>query len=45
MLGALRAEVAPVREDRFLAPDLEKAAELVRMGELVRAAGIEGVTP
>ena len=45
VLGALRAEVPPVKEDRFLAPDLEKAAELVRMGELVRAAGIEGVTP
>ena len=45
VLGALRAEVAPVRVDRFLAPDLETAARMVREGALVRAAGIEGVTP
>jgi hypothetical protein len=28
-----------MEEDRFVAPDLERARELVRSGELVRAAG------
>lgn len=45
VLDALRAEVAALREDRFLAPDLERAAAMIRAGTLVRAAGIEGVEP
>ncbi|MFC3087260.1 histidine ammonia-lyase [Tabrizicola soli] len=45
VLTALRAEVPPVQQDRFLAPDLERAAELVRNGALIRAAGIDGVAP
>lgn len=35
----LRTRVAPLDGDRFLAPDLEAAAEMVRRGELAAAAG------
>ena len=35
--GALRAHVAPLEGDRYLQPDLEAAAELIRSGELVAA--------
>ncbi len=35
----LRADVPPLGEDRFLAPDLETAAGLVREGALVAASG------
>ncbi|MEZ5649542.1 MAG: histidine ammonia-lyase [Burkholderiaceae bacterium] len=35
-IARLRADVAPLSADRFLAPDLEAAAQLVRSGELVR---------
>ncbi|MAU52677.1 MAG: histidine ammonia-lyase [Roseovarius sp.] len=45
VLVALRAEVAPLGADRFLAPDLERAAGMIRSGALIRAAGIEGVRP
>ena len=45
VLAALRAEVAPLGADRFLAPDLERAAGMIRSGALIRAAGIEGVRP
>lgn len=45
VMAALRAEVAAVREDRFLAPDLARAAELIRTGALIRAAGLQGVCP
>lgn len=37
-IARLRRDVAPLREDRFLAPDLETAARLVRDGALVEAA-------
>ncbi|MBA3325533.1 MAG: histidine ammonia-lyase, partial [Rhodobacteraceae bacterium] len=40
-IARLRVEVAALGEDRFLAPDLEAAAELVRSGALLAAAGIE----
>ncbi|HRO12488.1 MAG TPA: histidine ammonia-lyase [Amaricoccus sp.] len=40
-LAALRARVAPMGQDRYLAPDLEAARELVEMGALARAAGVE----
>lgn len=39
-LARLRKAVPAVTEDRFLAPDLEAAAELVRGGALVEAAGL-----
>ncbi len=39
VLRRIRREVPFVAEDRFLAPDLLSAEELVRNGELVRAAG------
>jgi len=44
-LAALRAEVAALAADRFLAPDLERAAGMIRSGTLIAAAGIEGVRP
>ncbi len=37
----LRAEVAPIAEDRYLAPDLEAAAALVSGGDLVTVSGLE----
>jgi histidine ammonia-lyase len=40
VLARLRAEVPALAEDRFLAPDLEAAAALVRSGALAGAAGI-----
>ncbi len=36
----LRRDVPALAEDRYLAPDLEGAAALIRTGEIVRAAGI-----
>jgi histidine ammonia-lyase len=39
-LARLRADVAPLGEDRYLAPDLEAAARLVASGALAQAAGI-----
>jgi histidine ammonia-lyase len=44
-IAELRAEVAPLGADRFLAPDLERAAEMIRSGALISAAGLEGVRP
>lgn len=34
-----RAKVAHLTDDRLLAPDIAAAAELVRLGSLVEAAG------
>lgn len=39
-LARLRADVATLGEDRYLAPDLETAARLVASGALAQAAGI-----
>ena len=39
-IARLRAEVATLGEDRYLAPDLETAARLVATGDLAQAAGI-----
>jgi histidine ammonia-lyase len=39
VIARLRADVPPLGEDRFLAPDLEAAAQLVRSGALVAASG------
>lgn len=41
VLAALRAEVAKLGMDRYLAPDIETAARLVASGALARVAGIE----
>lgn len=40
VVARLRVEAAPLREDRFLAPDLGVAARLVASGELAAAAGL-----
>jgi histidine ammonia-lyase len=39
VLKTIRREVSFMKKDRFLAPDLRRAEELVRTGELVQAAG------
>jgi len=39
VLEVVRAEVPPLQNDRFLAPDLEKAAILIRNGKLIKEAG------
>jgi histidine ammonia-lyase len=39
-LARLRAAVPALAEDRFLAPDLEAAASLVRDGALLAACGV-----
>ncbi|MFN4201532.1 MAG: histidine ammonia-lyase [Tabrizicola sp.] len=38
-LAALRAEIPPLTDDRFLAPDLARAADLVAQGAMSAAAG------
>jgi histidine ammonia-lyase len=38
VVGRIRQEVPFIESDRFLAPDLREARELVRTGELVRSA-------
>jgi histidine ammonia-lyase len=40
VLARLRAEVPALREDRFLAPDLEAAGRLIASGALAEAAGV-----
>ncbi|WP_095589006.1 histidine ammonia-lyase [Actibacterium ureilyticum] len=40
-IAALRARVPALGADRFLAPDLQAAADLVRQDALARAAGVE----
>src|ERR687885_399088 len=39
VLKRIRRDIAFMKKDRFLAPDLRKAEELVRTGELARSAG------
>jgi histidine ammonia-lyase len=41
VVARLRQDVATLGEDRYLAPDIEAAARLVRSGEIARAAGID----
>jgi len=41
VMACLRAEVAPIGEDRYLAPDLEAAAMLVSSGDLVTVSGLD----
>ena len=40
-LAALRAEIAPLTDDRYLAPDLASAASLVAEGALSNASGTD----
>ncbi|MDF1728850.1 MAG: aromatic amino acid lyase, partial [Sulfitobacter sp.] len=40
-IACLREEVAPLAEDRYLAPDLEAAAALVAEGSLAGACGVD----
>ncbi|MBS8274007.1 histidine ammonia-lyase [Thalassospira tepidiphila] len=42
VLKSVRADIPTVKEDRYMAPDLAKAAELVSQGTLVAAAKISG---
>ena len=44
VIARLRRDVPPLEGDRYLAPDLERAAGLVTSGELVRAAGLTSLT-
>jgi len=41
VLALIRARIAPLTEDRYLAPDLAAATELVLSGALGRAAGVD----
>lgn len=41
VVARLRKDVPELKEDRYLAPDLEAAAGLVRSGALTQAAGLE----
>jgi histidine ammonia-lyase len=43
--GCLRERVAVLAADRFLAPDLRQAKDLVSLGELVRAARLADALP
>lgn len=37
----VRKDVATLDEDRYLAPDLERAAQMVAEGEITRAASLD----
>jgi histidine ammonia-lyase len=41
VIARLRADVPALADDRFMAPDLEAAAVLVRSGALIAAAGAD----
>jgi histidine ammonia-lyase len=41
VVARVREEVATLEEDRYLAPDLERAARMVARGEITRAAACE----
>ena len=41
VLALIRAKIAPLTEDRYLAPDLAAATELVLSGALGKAAGLD----
>ena len=40
VLACIRAEIAPLGQDRYMAPDLAAAARLVASGALIAAAGL-----
>jgi histidine ammonia-lyase len=41
VIARLRRDVSTLGEDRYLAPDLERAARLVSSGEIANAANIK----
>jgi len=41
VLALLRERIAPLTEDRYLAPDLAAATELVLSGAIGKAAGLD----
>lgn len=41
VMATLRAEIPPLAEDRYLAPEIEKASAIIRQGCIAVAAGIE----
>ena len=41
VIDCLRAQVPALADDRVLAPDIARAAELVRGGDVIRAAGVD----
>ena len=41
MVKRVRKDVATLDEDRYLAPDLERAARMVAEGEITRAAALD----
>ncbi len=41
VLALLRGQIAPLTEDRYLAPDLAAATELVLSGAVGAAAGLD----
>jgi len=43
VVDRLRAAVPPLEEDRYMAPDIEAAADLARQGAMVDAAGPDGM--
>ncbi|MEX5562793.1 histidine ammonia-lyase [Pseudophaeobacter sp. 1A16562] len=43
VLQALRAEIPPLAEDRYLAPEIEAASAMIRSGDIARAVGTEVV--
>ncbi|WP_343078850.1 histidine ammonia-lyase [Ostreiculturibacter nitratireducens] len=42
VVARLREDIPPLAEDRYLAPELARAAELIETGALVSAAGLSG---
>ena len=41
VLSAVRKEIKPMNKDRFISPDLERAATLVRNGTVLISAGLK----
>ena len=41
VVARVRQDVETLGEDRYLAPDLEQAAEMIASGDIVSAAGID----
>ncbi|MDE4172989.1 histidine ammonia-lyase [Phaeobacter sp. PT47_59] len=41
VIESLRAKIPPLAEDRYLAPEIELASEMIRAGRIARAAGLE----
>ena len=45
VLTRLRLDVPPLGTDRLMAPDIDRAAELIRSGAITRAAGLDPLRP